>query len=175
MSDLYQSPILVKLIVDFPLILEPIKKYINYLQSIINEQTQVAIFIEIIENGLLYIFRDYETFKRLNQPYQPLIENPELIIKSPKSIQNLSSNEIFLLKDVPLKDNFPEHGIKITYTAISEPKAEIIEILTRFFNEIKDSGLILKKEQSDVLIACFNTFSAFVDFMKAIQSLFPNL
>jgi hypothetical protein len=167
--------IIVQVTTDYPALLDPIKKYINYLQSTINQQTNLALYIEIIENGLIYIYRDLESFKKLNRPYKPMVENPDIRLRSPETVQKLRSKDLFFLQNVPLEFNFPIQGIQVIFTTITGPKDVINAHYEQFFSEIKDDGLKLIKKDSNTLIAHFSSYSAIVDYLKAVQSLFPNL
>jgi hypothetical protein len=168
MSD--SDRIIVKLTSDYPPLFKNINKYVSYLNSIIEDQTQSGQFIEKIEDGLLYIYRDLDTFTRINQPYHPFIPGDQ--IKKPYIPQK---RENFFLKDIIDVNSFPKEGIRLFFETKSLPQQQILSVFENFIKNLRTPGIIISYSEPSKLAIYFTNFDGLEEYSIAVMSLFPKL
>ena len=88
-------------------------------------------YIEEIENGFLFVFKDFESFKIRAAP---LIKSD---LKEIKSNNDEQSN--FFQKFFIPKENFPDEGIKLEIKIISGDNLKIIPFLKSFIHSVSQT------------------------------------
>jgi hypothetical protein len=160
--------IMLTLTCDYNFVLDKIRKNILYLNEVIDRQTDTGLYIEVIEGGFLYIYKNFEVMNLMNKPFEPYVihELQKLMIKK--------DEEDLILKNTIQPSKFPKGGVKIIFTAKTEPKMKVLKVFHSFFKSIQAPNLELKIV-NDKLIAYFPIFESFQAYTSAVQSLFPTL
>ena len=126
MSD---SNVIIKVTTNFYPIFTNINKFIGHLNHLISEY----MYVENIDNGLLYIFKDMNSFLRV---VTPLKKNRKEIAKSLPSYKNINSHSLILGALSGIK--FPSSGIIITYEFITQITSEMIKPIEKYFESVHE-------------------------------------
>ena len=110
----------------------------GYLNDQFEKNYNSMMYIEEIENGFLYVFKDFESMKIRSKPIA------ELDFKEIKSDNSSESN--FFQKFFIPKEEFPKKGVIIDVKIISGNKLEIIPYVKDFIHSI---GQNIKIEVDD--------------------------
>ncbi len=103
----------------------------GYLNDIFEKKYDSMQYIEEIENGFLFVFKDFESFKFRAKP---------LIISDFNEIKNNNTNESnFFQKFFIPKEKFPKEGVRLEIKIISEDKLKIIPIIKNFIYSINQN------------------------------------
>ena len=103
----------------------------GYLNDIFEKKYNSMQYIEEIENGFLFVFKDFESFKIRSTP---LIKADLKEIKS----NNHDQSNFFLKFFIP-KEEFPKDGIIIEIKIISGDKSKIIPFLKDFIYSVSQN------------------------------------
>jgi len=103
----------------------------GYLNDIFEKKYNSMQYIEEIENGFLFVFKDLESFKIRATP---LIKAD---LKEIKTNNNDQSN--FFLKFFIPKEKFPKEGIIIEINIVSGDKSKIIPFLKNFIHSVSQN------------------------------------
>ena len=100
----------------------------GYLNDIFEKKYNSMQYIEEIENGFLFVFKDFESFKIRSMP---LIKADLKEIKS----NNYEQSNFFQKFFIP-KEKFPKEGITLEIKIISGEKLKIIPYLKNFIHSV---------------------------------------
>ncbi len=103
----------------------------GYLNDIFEKKYDSMQYIEEIENGFLFVFKDFESFKFRAAP---LIKSD---LKEKKSNDTNESN--FFQKFFIPKEEFPKEGVKLEIKIISGDKLKTIPIIKNFIYSINQN------------------------------------
>jgi hypothetical protein len=121
--------VIIQLTTDYPPLLARVIKFANAINDAYSRMLNGELFIEVIENGILYIFKDWDAFVKIHKPIPKI---PELIKKrlfkiNPEDEVSILGNEL----RSPL--NYPENGIRYILTSSSNPIEEMFPILEKYY------------------------------------------
>ena len=131
----------------------------GYLNDLFEKKYNSMQYIEEIENGFLFVFKDFESFKFRAKP---LIKSD---LKEIKSNNNDQSN--FFQKFFIPKEKFPKEGVKLEIKIISGDKLKTIPIIKNFIYSINQNIKIEIDDEQNLYIIVQN----FVDIKKYANSL----
>ena len=131
----------------------------GYLNGIFEKKYDSMQYIEEIENGFLFVFKDFESFKIRATP---LIKADLKEIKS----NNQDQSNFFLKFFIP-KEKFPKEGVKLKIKIISGKKVDIIPYIEKFIHSVSQNIKIEVNDYQDIYFEIQN----FEDIMKYANSL----
>jgi hypothetical protein len=161
--------ILVIVTSDHPEIFQNIQKNAAYINHLMTKQTNAKFFMEVIDQGLLYIYDDWETFELLNQPF-----NSRDVARFTKRAAAMEDfRHIFPL--YLTEDTFPPEGIEVFFHTESPRKAEIVEIGKRQFASLLGEFCEISIRKSGDLALHFTTFMGFSLYLALMASLMQGI
>ena len=126
MSD---SNVIIKVTTSFYPIFTNVNKFLGHLNHLISEY----MYVENIDSGLLYIFKNMNSFLRV---VTSLKKSRNEIAKSIPSYKNINSQSLILGALSGIK--FPSSGITITYEFITQTTSEMIKTLEKYFESVHE-------------------------------------
>ena len=159
------NQIYVKLTSDHPEIFQNIQKNAFFINHLMEKHTQSQFYLEVIQNGMIYIYNNMEIFKLLNQPFTP--RQVLRFIKRSDSITELERIFPYYLT----ADSFPTSGITIFFHTESSPRETIVEMgRAQFQSLLKDHARITTTNTGDLSIpyADFDGFSLYLTLMSSL-------
>ena len=131
----------------------------GYLNDVFEKKYNSMIYIEEIENGFLFVFKDLESLKIRAKP---LIKSDFKKIKS----DNSSESSFFKKFFIP-KEEFPKEGVNLYIKIISGDKLKIIPLIKKFIHSISQNVKIEIDEDQNI----FFRIQDFDDIKKYANSL----
>jgi len=131
----------------------------GYLNDLFEKKYNSMQYIEEIENGFLFVFKDFESFKFRAKP---LIKSDFKEIKS----NNHDQSNFFQKFFIP-KEKFPKEGVKLEIKIISGNKLKTIPIIKNFIYSINQNIKIEIDDNQNLYIIVKN----FDDIKKYANSL----
>ncbi len=131
----------------------------GYLNDLFEKKFNSMQYIEEIENGFLFVFRDFESFKFRAKP---LMKSDFKENKSKNQDQSNFFQKFFIPKEI-----FPEEGAKLEIKIISGNKLKIIPIIKNFIYSINQNIKIEIDDEQNLYFIIQN----FDDIMKYANSL----
>ncbi|MCK5345005.1 MAG: hypothetical protein KAR20_16455, partial [Candidatus Heimdallarchaeota archaeon] len=127
-------------------------------------ESRSQFFVEVLENGVLYIYNDFLTYKRMNQLYTPKsIE---------KYLQTLGTviEPTVLLDDNLTPSSFPEGGIdyQFNFVLASHLREEAIKIKKEHYKSYLGSNIEFKESPEFDMVIHFHNFNAVLLHHKVI-------
>ncbi|MHA1724697.1 MAG: hypothetical protein ACTSXH_07620 [Promethearchaeota archaeon] len=137
MSD---SNVIIKVTTSFYPVFINVNKFIGHLNHHISEY----MYVEHIDKGFLYIFKDMNSFLRVVSPLKKKITE---ISKSLPSYQKINNQSLFQGALHGLK--YPSSGITITYEFITQNTSEMIKPIEKYFESVhKDIKITIISEKN---------------------------
>lgn len=129
MSD---SNVIIKVTTSFYPIFINVNKFIGHLNHLISEY----MYVENIDNGLLYFFKNMNSFLRVVSPLKKSRKEIAKSIPSYKNIKNINSHSLIIGALSGIK--FPSSGITITYEFITQTTSEMIKPIEKYFESVHE-------------------------------------
>ena len=161
------NQIYVRLTSDHPEIFKNIQKHAPYIHHLMEGGTRAQCYLEVIQNGLLYIYNDMEIFKLLNQPFTP--RQVLRFIRKSDSITGLERIFPYYLT----RESYPTSGLTIFFHTDSSPRETIVEMgRAQFQSLLKGHALITTTNKGDLSIhfSNFDGFSLYLTLMASMLS-----
>ena len=154
--------IIVKFTSSFPGIFRNVQKFILYLNTLFAQESQGDFFIETVEDGILFIYKNTATFDLLNPQYSK-VEITRLIKKTEEEL-HLSAD--MLLEGIINKDTFPKQGIEFQYNFYTNQKDYAYNKLLGFHEGLYGESITLSfSEEFDLILSIKN----YEDFYLYVQ------
>lgn len=165
------SEIVVQFTADYPRLFANMEKYIPFINHQLSAETKNRFFMESINNGLIYVYSDLETFKLMNQPYG------KDEIEEFKRSHDLTLNPILLTENIINSSTFPENGINFQYKIVSSQKERIIEMLIAHFQSFLGSQVSVSPSPSPKfdLVLNLHTFDCIVLYTNLVSSMYSGI
>ena len=137
MSD---SKVIIKVTTSFYPVFTNVNKFIGHLNHLISDY----MYVENIDNGLLYIFKDMNSFLKV---LTPIKKTKKEIAKSLPSYGEI--NDHSLIQGALLGLKYPSSGITISYEFIKHNTSEMIKPLEKYFESVhKDIKIEIINEKN---------------------------
>ena len=151
--------IVLKINFSIDLINKNMKKYSGYFNELNQKFNDGEIYLELIEDGFLMIFRDESAFKN----YHTLPKE-----KMERDLKQMDFEDKSYLFDKKLpKTLFPKKGIMLNSERYSGDIDTLLSIVKKFYDEMHPEIQIIQK--SDVLVQIlfknFDAFKAYTNFL----------
>ena len=151
----------------FPHLFSNVCKHIRYLNHLLAKQTQSQFFMETIESGLIYIYKNMEILNLLNAP----LRNSQ--IRRYKRSNFLGAQ--FFLKDVLDEETFPPNAITLNVQIDASDKAKVLDIVVKYFQSFLSEDIITEKQADGSLLVHFQTFEAIQIYTEGLGQLIKTL
>ncbi len=161
--------IMVKFSTNYPGLFRNVSKFILYLNTLFSRGTKGNFYIEIVEDGNLYIYKNKATFELLN----PKISRTEIssLIKNKK----LDFSPDMLIDGIINKQTFPEHGIDFQYNFFGAHKQYSYNKQLSFHQNFFGEGLKISTSKKYDLILSIMDFDDFYLYIQQIALLASGL
>ena len=126
MSD-FDSNVIIKVTTNFYPIFANVNKFTAHLNHLISEY----MYIEIIDKGILYIFKDKNSFLKVTTPLE---KSKEEIANSLPSYKEINDHSLF--QGALLGIKFPSSGFIIRYEFITQFTSEMIKSIEKYFESV---------------------------------------
>ena len=157
--------IIVKFSSNFPGLFRNVQKFLLYLNNLFSQETKGDFFIELVEDGILYIYKNQATFDLLNPQYSH-VEISQMI-KEKETELPLSPE--MLLDGVIDHETFPEEGIELQYNFYSTKQKEYAyNKLLSFHQELYGESITLSFSEKFDLILGIKKFDDFYIYVQLI-------
>jgi hypothetical protein len=152
------SQIIIKIITDHPKIMAGLEKYKFLVNHYYEKYLDTALFIDTFQNGILYIFKNYETFKLIHKPI------PGSLLFLLDTVVSRKQN--FMVDGIFDKENYPKEGIKMLIYSVTLPISEIFAYLQGFYESLdKDIKLKLVEDHVEFYFPTYRSNRRFVDLI----------
>jgi hypothetical protein len=166
-----ESPqqVIIHMKADYEMMTENSQKFITYINQLFSTGKGNALFIELIQDGVIYIFRDFDVFEYVIRPYDRENEQYELFL----------SNSPLPLEQIMDPLNFPERGynIEIDLVTQSGSKDELNKRMIQYleslspefeYEMIEDQKIHLKLCSYDTIkIFALHLFYRILDYLNS--------
>ena len=151
-----ENQILLKFTSSWPTLFSNLPKYIAFINNLLTNESRSQFFVEVLENGVLYIYNNFLTYKRMNQLYTPKsIE---------KYLQTLGTAiEPKVLRDDNLTpSSFPKTGIDYQFNFYLEShlREEALKIKKAHYKSYLGANIEYRESQEFDMVVHFKNFEA---------------
>lgn len=157
-----QNQIIVKFSSNYPGLFRNVSKYILYFKHTISQESKGSFYIEIVEDGILYIYQNITTFDLLN-PRTSRAEISKLI-----NGNELQLNPDMLIDGIVDKQTFPEHGIDFQYNFYTKQKQQVSDTLLSFHQSLYGDNIKISSSTDYDLILSIMDFDDFYQYVQVI-------
>ncbi|MHA1744743.1 MAG: hypothetical protein ACTSWW_02020 [Promethearchaeota archaeon] len=156
--------IIVKFTSNFPRVFQNVQKFILFLNNLFAQESKGDFFIETVEDGILFIYKNIATFDLLN----PQLTEAEInkLIKEKEAELQLSPE--MLLEGVVSEDTFPDQGIDFQYNFYTKQKEYAYNKLLGFHQGLYGDRITLSFSEKYDLILSINNFKDFYLYVQLI-------
>ena len=159
------SQIIVKFTSNWPTLFTNVQKYSAFLTHMVLQETQAQFTLEVIEDGVIYIYNNMDIFKRMNLPY-----TPEFIAQASQTVAIRLDPEK-LLENVVDETSYPPEGICFQFKYTCSP-ARIDQVRTLMEHHYKSVlGDDIESFHTDAydLVIRYKNFAALKFYIKVIS------
>lgn len=156
--------IIVKFSSNFPKVFQNVQKFILFLNNLFAQESKGDFFIETVEDGILFIYKNIAIFDLLN----PQLTEADInkLIKEKGAELQLSPE--MLLEGVMSKDTFPDQGIDFQYNFYTKQKEYAYNKLLGFHQGLYGDRITLSFSEKYDLILSINNFEDFYLYVQLI-------
>ena len=165
-----KSQIIVKFTSNWPTLFKNLQKYSSYITHAVSQETQSQFTLEVIEDGVIYIYNTMDIFKQMNQVY-----TPEFIIQASQNM-TLRLDPDKLLEGVVDDYSFPPEGIhfQFKYTCSPEIRDEVRALMERHYKGAVGADYIesFRSDKFDLIIRykSLTALKSYINVMALIIS-----
>ena len=166
------SQIIVKFSSNWPTLFKNLQKYSSFITHAVSQETQSQFTLEVIEDGVIYIYNNLDIFKAMNVAY-----TPEFITQASQKVSLLLDPDK-LLEGVVDDYSFPPEGIhfQFKYTCSPEIKDEVRTLMERHYKGAVGADHIesFRSDEFDLIIR-YRTLTALKSYIKVISLIISGL
>lgn len=151
--------IIVKLRVNRPRYFTNIAQHVNFLNKILEKNPNPLFYLEIVDDGILHIFANFEAFKNVHMPVQA---------KVLEAVKKVSPDRNFLLNGIYPPNQEWKAGIVLTMECIVECSDDLFPLVKRFYESIHPS--IQVSIHGDLATVFMPEFDAFMMYANLIYA-----
>jgi len=178
-NDNLEQRILLEISSDDPRVFKKLKNYASYINEVLSAQTESGLYIEDMASGFLFIYKNAEILRKMNDPRHPYVQNGdelESFNTSPQSIDETENNKkapssFFLDNDI-YEENFPEDGINMYYSLKTTEDEKILKVFEDFINFNENKNFTMKRMEDNTLKVTFHSYPAFLEYCQNVERLF---
>ena len=158
--------IILKITSNFTLIFKNFSKYNSLLNYCFEKQQTPNLYIETIENGLIIVFKSYNGFLK----FHPVFEESE-INEIKQIFINRERNYFNISEDLSGK-SFPEEGIEIIYSPISENSNDLVDHLILHFRSLNIKDTEISRKNCFKIIFKFKSLKSLIEYKNLTEYFF---
>jgi len=167
-----KNQIIVKFSSNWPTLFKNLQKYSSFITHAVSKETQSQFTLEVIEDGVIYIYNNLDIFKVMNRAY-----TPEYIAQASQKVP-LRLDPDKLLEGVVDDYSFPPEGIhfQFKYTCSPEIKDEVRALMERHYKGAVGADHIesFRSDEFDLIIR-YRTLTALKSYIKVISLMISGL
>lgn len=149
------TQVIIKMTSSAQLILHGIGRFLSLLNNIFEKNYDAMLYIELIQNGLLFVFKSWESFEKLHTPLPP----------NYRTFIPLSQNN-FLIDDVMDASQYPQNGVIITVVSEIDPIDTIFPSIQAYYQSIHPLiKASLKQGSIELLFKNYESMRYYVDIL----------
>ncbi len=138
-------------------------KYNSLLNHYFERQQISKLYIEAIENGLIVVFKSYNGFLK----FLPVFSEAE--INDVKQIfMNREKNKFNISEDLSF-DTFPENGLEIFFSPISEHSNDLVDHLILHFKSLNIKNIEIIRKNSFKIIIKFKNLKSLIVYRNFME------
>jgi hypothetical protein len=159
-----KASIIIEFKTDRDNIFDNVHKYSSFLNHLLSKHLKSAFFIENIENGVIYFFKNIDNFYATNLPYDESIveEYERKKIKKHEKFEIMGEN----LYPNELKENFPKEGVNFYVNLIKGDSKKIIPTSTKHFKSFDKENIEIEKISDISIKIIFKTEKALGTYLR---------
>lgn len=163
------NQIFIKVTSDYMGFWNNIKKYSEYINHMMANETKNQFYLEILEDGLMYIYNNLSIYKKINYQFS---SRQMTILK----IKRKESAEYkYIIPPEINSRSFPEDGINICFNFLTEPKDELLFIKELHLRSLFTDDVKFRTNGNHDLILTFLTFDAVLQYTYFLSAMFTGL
>ncbi len=142
------------------------KNFIKY-NSLLNycfEKQQVSnLYIEVIENGLIVVFKTYKGFLK----FLPVFSESKINVVK-QNFVNRDKNYFKISDDFSVR-SFPEGGLELFFAPISEHSNDLVDHLILHFKSLNIKDIEISRKNSFKITVKFKTLNSLIEYRNFIE------
>ena len=138
-------------------------KYNSFLNFCFEKQQISKLYIETIENGLIVVFKSYKGFVK----FLPVFSETE-INKVKQVFINREKNNFKISEDFSVQ-SFPESGLEISFSTISEHSNDLVDHLILHFKSLNIKDIEISRKNSFKIIIKFKNLNSLIEYRNFIE------
>ena len=163
--------IIIKFTSDFPHLFNNMQKYLPLINNLLQDETQNKFYMETIHEGLLFIYKDFQTFFLMNKPY-PVEKFTKFMEMNKTQIQ---INPFSLFENIIDESTFPKSGVQFRYKIYCAKKEEIADLLFLHFQSFLHEDVERLEHPEFDLILLLNSFASIVVYNNLVVSMYSGI
>jgi len=166
-----KNQILLRITSNWPSLFSNIPKYVSFINNLLTSESRSKFFLEVVENGVIYVYSDFATFKHMNQRY-----SLKMINKYEESI-GTAMDPIELLDDNLSPSSFPEGGFDYQFKFYLDPELrdEAIQIKKDHYYSYLQPNIEFKESKEFDLVIHYKNYEAVLVHHKVICMMLKGL
>ena len=163
--------IIVKFTSNWPPLFKNLQKYSSFITHTVSQETQSQFTLEVIEDGVIYIYNNMDIFKQMNQVY-----TPEFIAQASQNMTLLIDPDK-LLESVVDEKTYPPEGIhfQFNFTCSPEVKDQVRLLMEHHYKAAVGDDIISSQSDSFDLVIRYKTYAALESYLKVISLIISGL
>ena len=138
-------------------------KYNSLLNYCFEKQPISKLYIEAIENGLVVVFKSYKGFLEFLPIY-----SEQKINTIKQNFVNRDENYFQLSSDFSVQ-SFPENGLDIFFSPISEYSNDLVDHLILHFHSLNIKDIEISRKNSFKIIVKFKNMNSLIEYRNIIE------
>lgn len=162
----HPDQVIITYIPNYKFHLNNLRKYNQFINRIYSSSQEILSYLEMVENGLVIIYNNFNTFKLLVRPITKDIR---------KKCEDIAKHEKnFLLEGMESGELFPKEGYLITADSTTNTISELFPFLKAFYESIhQDITVIINKEEKvEILMKSYESYVAYNTILFGITRMF---
>lgn len=151
---LIEEKVIIELTTDYHPLFLRMARFYDAINAALSESQVQDFYLEPIYNGVLYIFQNFDTFKRIHRPMRFF---PEFLKKRVFKISDQDKREI-LGDTLKNESNFPQNGINYFIHSQTLNKNSLFLVLEGFYRSLHPD--IETIQEADQIIIHFKTYNS---------------
>jgi hypothetical protein len=130
-QDRSSDSVILLLTTNFPILLERVIKYLNMINHQITQEATLPLYIEAIQDGLLYVFADLDAFNKIHHPLPPV---PTFLLKRHAKITKEDEKEI--LGQFSDAKAFPKEGVQYHLKCTTHSVELLVQPMQKYYHSM---------------------------------------
>ena len=163
------NQIMIKFTANFPHLFDNMQKYLPLINNLLQDETQSKFFMETIHEGLLFIYKDFQTFFLMNKPYSPKKIADFLQSTHPKL------DPLLLSENIISRSNFPKKGLRFQYKIYGAKRKEVADTLFNHFKSFLHEDVERLEHAEYDLVLLLKNYENVIAYNNLVVSMYSGL